>query len=136
MPLPSEQLEALLKTARSVRECAYAPYSEYSVGSALLTSDGRIFSGCNVENLSFGLTICAERNAIAAAVAAGMQVGQLRAIAVVGETLGQITPCGACRQVIAEFACGVCVVIGAGPRGDSETWSVEELLPHRFRAEL
>jgi cytidine deaminase len=94
--------EPLIQNARKVRERAYAPYSKFPVGAALLTADGEIFCGCNVENLSFGLTICAERSAISAAVAAGKR--EFVAIAVIADSREPVTPCGACRQVLAEFA--------------------------------
>lgn len=93
--------EPLVEAAWAAREHAYAPYSRFPVGAALLVEDGRIFVGCNVENLSYGLTNCAERVAIGAAVAAGAR-GFL-AVAVVAETKEPISPCGACRQVLAEF---------------------------------
>ncbi len=92
----------LLHQAWAAREKAYAPYSAFAVGAALLAADGRVFCGCNVENLSFGLTICAERAAVCAAVAAGVR--EFVAIAVVAESVEPVTPCGACRQVLAEFA--------------------------------
>lgn len=93
--------EPLVEAAWAAREHAYAPYSNFPVGAALLVDDGRIFAGCNVENLSYGLTNCAERVAIGAAVAAGAR-GFL-AVVVVAETKEPISPCGACRQVLAEF---------------------------------
>jgi cytidine deaminase len=93
--------EPLVEAAWAAREHAYAPYSNFPVGAALLVEDGRIFAGCNVENLSYGLTNCAERVAIGAAVAAGAR-GFL-AVVVVAETKEPISPCGACRQVLAEF---------------------------------
>jgi cytidine deaminase len=91
----------LITAAWAVREQAYAPYSNFQVGAALLGADGVIYRGCNVENLSFGLTICAERNAIAQAVAAGCR--KFTALVVVAETREPVSPCGACRQVMAEF---------------------------------
>lgn len=93
--------EPLLSAAWQVRENAHAPYSRFSVGAALLAEDGRIFTGCNVENLSFGLTVCAERAAVFAAVAAGAR--RFRALAVVSDSREPVSPCGACRQVLAEF---------------------------------
>jgi cytidine deaminase len=94
--------DSLIESATKAREQAYAPYSKFAVGAALLTKSGRVFMGCNVENLSFGLTICAERAAVFAAVAAGEK--EFAAIAVVADSLTPVTPCGACRQVLAEFA--------------------------------
>src|SRR5688572_3369116 len=93
--------KSLISAAISARLQAYAPYSNFQVGAALLGKDGSIFTGCNVENLSYGLTICAERNAICAAVAAGVR--EFEAIAIVADTREPVSPCGACRQVMAEF---------------------------------
>jgi cytidine deaminase len=115
---------ALLEVAWQARESAYAPYSKFHVGAALLAVDGRIFPGCNVENLSYGLTNCAERVAIGSALAAG--VTDFVAIAVVADTRVPISPCGACRQVLAEF--GVPRVLLAN-RSEQEEFSMEELLP-------
>ena len=94
--------EELLAQAINSRSAAYAPYSHFAVGAALETRSGRVFTGCNVENLSFGLTICAERNAVFAAVAAGEQ--DFTQIIIVADSQDPVTPCGACRQVLAEFA--------------------------------
>jgi cytidine deaminase len=93
---------ALTESAFEARQKAYAPYSNFAVGAALRTKSGRVFCGCNVENLSFGLTICAERAAVFAAVAAGER--EFEAIAIVADSIQPVTPCGACRQVLAEFA--------------------------------
>lgn len=116
--------DALIKAAWQAREMAYAPYSNFAVGAALLAADGRVFPGCNVENISYGLTNCAERVAIGTAVAAG--VTKFLAVAVVADTGVPISPCGACRQVLAEF--GVPVVILANREGSLE-FSLEALLP-------
>lgn len=94
-------LDSMVAPAWDVRERAYAPYSKFKVGAALMGADGVIYRGCNVENLSFGLTICAERNAVAQAVAAGCR--EFTALVVVADTHEPISPCGACRQVLAEF---------------------------------
>lgn len=96
------QFSTLLEAAWAVRENAYAPYSDFSVGAALLASDGRVFCGCNSENLSFGLTICAERAAVCAAISAGVR--EFLAVAIVSHSREPVSPCGACRQVLAEFA--------------------------------
>ena len=98
--VPTQVREALVQAAIDVRQRAYAKYSNFLVGAAILAADGNIYTGCNVENSSYGLTICAERAAVFAAIAAGQQRFQLLAIA----TAGGGTPCGACRQVLAEFA--------------------------------
>ncbi|MCU0777078.1 MAG: cytidine deaminase [Akkermansiaceae bacterium] len=117
-------IDELVAAAWQARESAYAPYSHFAVGAALLTVDGRIFTGCNVENLSYGLTQCAERTAICSAVAAGVR--EFVALAVVADTAVPISPCGACRQVMVEF--GVPRVILAN-RGERLEFSMEELLP-------
>ncbi len=116
--------DSLVAVAWQAREMAYAPYSNFHVGAAVLAVDGRVFAGCNVENISFGLTNCAERVAIVAAVAAGAR--EFLAIAVVADTAVPISPCGACRQVMAEF--GVPVVMLAN-RTAREPFRLEELLP-------
>lgn len=116
--------DGLLETAWRARECAYAPYSNFAVGAAILAKDGRVFAGCNVENLSYGLTNCAERVAIGAAVAAGAR--EFSAMVVVADTSVPISPCGACRQVMAEF--GVPVVMAAN-RVERLEFTLEELLP-------
>jgi cytidine deaminase len=116
--------DALVEAAWNARQTAYAPYSNFAVGAALLAADGRIFGGCNVENLSYGLTNCAERVAIGAAVAAGVR--EFVAVAVVADTGVPISPCGACRQVLAEF--GVPRVILAN-RTEVLEFTLEELLP-------
>ena len=102
----------------------YAPYSSFQVGAALLASNGQVFPGCNVENISYGLTNCAERVAIGTAVAAGVQ--NFDKLVVVADTAEPISPCGACRQVLAEF--GVKTVVLANRAGSIE-FSLEELLP-------
>jgi len=119
-------ISSLIEAACDVRGLAYAPYSRFFVGAALLTSEGRIFRGCNVENISFGLTLCAERGALVAAVADGVQT--FRAIAIVADTDTPISPCGACRQVLAEFAPDL-LVISANLKGRTETFSLADLLP-------
>ena len=116
--------ENTVAAAWRAREAAYSPYSNFPVGAALLAGDGRIFLGCNVENISFGLTNCAERVAIGAAIAAGVR--KFVAAAVVADTGVPISPCGACRQVLAEF--GVPVVILAN-RANYLVYTLEELLP-------
>jgi len=118
--------ELLIEQARAARSRAYAPYSHFSVGAALRVKSGRVFCGCNVENLSFGLTICAERVAVCAAIAAGET--EFEAIAVVSDSVNPVTPCGACRQVLAEFAADlpICSENLAAKRFES---TLAELLP-------
>lgn len=123
-----KQVDELVMAAVAVREKAHAPYSAYRVGAAVLTSDGRIFVGCNVENSSYGLSVCAERHALAAAVAAGCR--DLVGIAVVTGSSPPAAPCGACRQVLAEF--GNLEVVQANLEGERRVSTVHELLPDAF----
>lgn len=120
---------ALRDRARLVADSAYAPYSRFYVGAALLAEDGRIFAGCNVENASYGLTVCAERNAVFAAVAAGAK--RFSALVVVTSSALPVTPCGACRQVLHEFGPSFAVRC-YGQAGDELITSCEELLPRAF----
>lgn len=121
----------LLAAARKARSRAYAPYSEFPVGAAVLGANGRIYSGCNVENASLGLTCCAERSAIFAMVAAGER--EAREVLIVGDTSEALPPCGACRQVLAEFARPAAVVHMCDRTGAGPSVTVAELLPHVFR---
>jgi cytidine deaminase len=120
--------EALLSAARDVRERAYAPYSRFAVGAALDTGDGHVFLGCNIENASFGLTMCAERAAVAAAVSAGFR--DYTAIAIAGPDGAMTSPCGACRQVLVEFNPAMTVIFTT-PEGPV-AMTAAELLPHSF----
>ncbi len=131
--MPSKTPEELLRIAADTAKQAYAPYSKFHVGSALETDDGTVFSGCNVENASYGLTICGERNAIFSMVAAGRQKIVQIAIVAGGDTPPY--PCGACRQVINEFADPECpVYVAPTNRIDAyETMSLGELLPKSFK---
>ena len=126
----ADRKKELLAAARKARRRAYAPYSGFHVGSAVLGGDGRIYSGCNVENASFGLTCCAERNAIFTMIAAGTR--EIREILVLGESEEILPPCGACRQVIAEFAAPATPVHMCDIRGRSRTVTVGELMPYIF----
>ena len=120
---------ALKGAALAVQDMAYAPYSDYRVGAALLTEGGGIVTGCNVENATFGATCCAERTAVFSAVAAGHR--SFRAIAVVTSGAEPGTPCGICRQVLAEFG-GDMDVLCFTPEGAEQVYRLSQLLPFAF----
>ena len=122
-------LEKLIEAAKRVRENAFAPYSNFKVGAAVETKSGKIFTGCNVENASYGLTVCAERVAIFKAISEGET--EFAKIAVVADTPELTPPCGACRQIIWEF-CGDIPVIMANLEDETETLQMEELFPRAF----
>ena len=121
----------LIEAAEIARGFAIAPFSRFRVGAALEATDGRIFTGCNIENASYGLTMCAERVAIFKALSEGAR--QFRRLAVVADTEQLVTPCGACRQIIWEF-CGDVAVMLANEHGQSETLQMRDLLPRAFDA--
>jgi cytidine deaminase len=125
--LSSSTLRRLEKAAREVAKCAYAPYSKFRVGAAILTDSGRVYSGCNVENASYGLCNCAERTAIFSAAAAGER--KIRAVVVYTPTSTPTMPCGACRQVINEFGSQAVVISVCDSAERSET-----TLPHLLTA--
>ena len=120
---------ALADHAWAARERAYAPYSKFAVGAALLGDSGEIYAGCNVENVSLGLTICAERSAIVAAIQAGCR--EFVGMAVVADTDNPISPCGACRQFLAEFNPDI-PIFAAGRNGVAQSWRLSDLLPSPF----
>jgi cytidine deaminase len=128
--MTEQETQDLVTAATAVRLMAYVPYSGYAVGAALLAVDGQIFIGCNVENASYGLTVCAERNAVFQAVARGARA--ILAVAVVSEN--GVAPCGACRQVLAEFNPRMTVIV-ADLVGKRHTYSLPELLPDAFGPE-
>lgn len=123
--------DELVRRARAVMANAHAPYSKFHVGAAIEADDGSVHVGCNVENASYGLTICAERMAVGAAVAAGKR--KLKRVAVATAVEPPATPCGACRQVLAEFGLDL-EVITAGPTSERR-WRLRELLPEAFTPE-
>ncbi|MEZ5307790.1 MAG: cytidine deaminase [Pyrinomonadaceae bacterium] len=124
-----ENQSELIEAASAARRRAFAPYSNFKVGAAVRASSGKIYSGCNVESASFGLTVCAERVAVWKAVSEG-ETGFLE-IAVVTDTMGLTPPCGVCRQIVWEF-CGDVPVIMANCKGDAEVLPMSELLPRAF----
>jgi cytidine deaminase len=123
-------LETLFQAARQAQARAYAPYSGFKVGAAVRGEDGAVFAGCNVENAAYPVGLCAEASAIAAMIAAGEQ--RLSEIVVLGDGDALVTPCGACRQRIGEFAAPGARIHAAGPHGVRRTFSLEELLPFAF----
>jgi cytidine deaminase len=132
--LAPNQVEQLLQAAQWASEKAYAPFSKFHVGAAILTADGQVFTGCNVENSSYGLTNCAERTAIFSAVAEGAVTVEhdLVAVAVVNKDGVACSPCGACRQVIYEFG-PQAIIIFRAKDGEITQMQTEDLLPEGFR---
>lgn len=133
--LPDTSLDTLLGAALAAREHAYAPYSAFAVGAAVQTRDGRRFLGCNVENAAYGLCNCAERTALFSAMAAGCQPGDFVALAVIADTAGPASPCGACRQVLAELCDQAMPVMLGNLHGATQETSVAALLPGAFKLE-
>lgn len=127
-----DEIKFLMDQAMQARENAYAPYSHFKVGSALLGEDNRIFLGCNVENASYGLTNCAERNALFRAVVDGMKPYSFKAIAIVGDAIHPLAPCGACRQVLVELCLPGMRVIMGNTKGKYIVSTVAALLPGAF----
>ncbi len=119
----------LIAQARAARAFAYAPYSNFAVGAAVLTADGRVFTGCNIENTSYGLTMCAERVALFKAISEGVR--EFRRLALVADTEVLISPCGACRQVLWEFAPDL-IIISANYAGEVRVQLLRALLPEPF----
>lgn len=122
--------EQLIAAAAAAREHAYVPYSHFRVGAALADEDGRLFTGCNVENASFGATNCGERTAIFKAISEGSR--KIRRLAVVCDREEPCMPCGICRQVMAEFAAPDFVLLAASPSGKYRAYTLDELLPDAF----
>lgn len=122
--------DPLVHIAQQVRERAYAPYSGFRVGAAVLMGDGTIHAGCNIENRSFGGTVCAERVAVGAAVAGGAR--EIRAAVVVSETRPPAAPCGLCLQVLTEFGAPDLPILLLNPQGDRQEFRLADLHPHPF----
>jgi len=129
--IESDWKEKLAKEAVRARENAYAVYSRFKVGAAVLTDDGRVFTGCNIEISSYGLTVCAERVALFKAYSEGYR--DIKAIAVAGETQQPISPCGACRQVLLELAPRAEVILLNKDMSQILMYNVEDLLPYAFK---
>lgn len=127
--IPDEIKDILIK-AKQAQGKAFAPYSKFKVGVALLTDDNNVYTGCNIENASYSLTICAERVAIFKAISEGAT--NIKLIAIIGQTEEPISPCGACRQVMAELASGAKVILSNFDMTKVIETDVEELLPYRF----
>ena len=125
--------QELIQEAKKGRELAYAPYSKFQVGAALLTKDGKVFRGCNIENAAYSMCNCAERTAIFSAYAHGFHEFQM--LAVIADTDRPVTPCGACRQVISELCPRDMAVVLTNLKGEVQQMTVEELLPGAFSKE-
>ena len=123
-------LDTLFEAARAIQAKAYAPYSRFKVGAAIVTPDGQVFTGCNVENAAYPVGTCAEAGAISAMLAAGES--RIAQIVVMGEGENLVTPCGGCRQRIREFASADTPIHIAGPEGVRRSFSLDELLPFSF----
>ncbi len=129
--LENLSIENLTKVANEMLEKAYVPYSKFPVGAALVTKEGKIYTGCNIENASYPLTNCAERTAVFKAVSEGDK--EFQTIVVTADTEGPVSPCGACRQVLVEFCDPEMPVILTNKKGDIKETTVSELLPGAFR---
>lgn len=129
MTIPWQELE---HAARHAVRNAYVPASGFPVGAALLDENGAVHRGCNVENASYGLTSCAERNAVFAAVASGVRPGSIQALVLYTPTENAVSPCGACRQVLAEFMAAQAPVRAVCKGPEQMEWTVEQLLPDAF----
>ena len=135
--LDKSTIETLIEKAFSMLDYAYVPYSRYTVGAALLAKNGKIYTGCNIENVTFGATNCAERTAVFKAVSEGVK--EFKAIAVVGgpqkKITGFCTPCGICRQVLREFCDGDFIFILAKSKSEYRLMTMNEILPESFKPE-
>jgi cytidine deaminase len=134
-PSSSPRFEELRKLALEARKNAYCPYSGHQVGAAILLDDGSVHTGCNVENSSYGATLCAERVAVHAAVAQKGPKIRVKEVVVATDATPPWPPCGMCRQVVAEFQDDA-VIHAVNPQGQIQTWKFEELLPNAFTPEF
>ena len=127
-----QAISKLYGAAHQASEQAYSPYSGARVGASVLDDNGNVHTGCNVESASYGLTQCAERNALAAAVNAGMKAGEANTILIFATGFDVLAPCGACRQVMSELMANGALVISCRSETEYRSWSIEELLPDPF----
>lgn len=125
-------IATLYASAMAASDNAYSPYSGVRVGASVLDEQGEVYSGCNVENASYGLTQCAERNALAAAINAGVKPGSAQTLLIYATGFKVLAPCGACRQVMSELLANDAVIISCQSETDFHSWSIEELLPNSF----
>ena len=125
-----EKLEPL---ARASADRAYSPYSKIKVGAVVVSEDGEVFTGCNVENASYGLTQCAERNALAYAVVSGVQPGTLNTLLVYSNGFESLSPCGACRQVMSELMSEDALIISCSDGEETRSWMMQQLIPDPFK---
>jgi cytidine deaminase len=126
-------VEELYALARSASDNAYSPYSGVRVGACVVDESGKVYAGCNVENSSYGLTQCAERNALAAAIAEGMQPGTAHTLLIYATGFETLAPCGACRQVMSELLADDALIISCHSETGYRSWSITELLPYPFK---
>ena len=131
-PEIADAITKLFTPAMVASEHAYSPYSGARVGACVLDDKGNVYSGCNVENASYGLTQCAERNALASAISAGMNPGSAHALLIVATGFDVLAPCGACRQVMSELMADDAIVISCVSETDYHSWQINELLPDPF----
>ena len=129
---PKKVVARLYAQAYAASENAYSPYSGARVGACVVDEDGKVYSGCNVESASYGLTQCAERNALAAAIASGMQPGSAHTLLIYATGFKTLAPCGACRQVMSELLAKDALVISCHSETEYRSWSISELLPDPF----
>ncbi|MFP4660714.1 MAG: cytidine deaminase [Halanaerobiales bacterium] len=127
--MDKEEAKELIEIATEAREKSYSPYSKFPIGAALLTSEGKVFTGTNIENAAYGLTLCAERTAIFKAVSEGYR--KFKAIAVVADTERPVPPCGSCRQVIQEFGDNIMVIM-SNLNDAYQVYTIDQLLPAAF----
>lgn len=128
--------EELVDQARVAQGLSYSPYSHFAVGAALLCKNGKVYYGANVENSSYGLSMCAERNAVYHALMEGVSPDDFEALALIGDTPDPISPCGACRQVLSEFCSKTMPIYMASESGQIYQSNIEDLLPYAFEGDV